>query len=355
MALYAFDGTWNRNDAPEGKRTNVWRFFKAHGGMKPGSRDFYRKGVGTRFGTVGRVVGGTFGSGAKKRLREAYRALYENYAVHGDKVIDIVGFSRGAAMAVHFANIVADHGIRKPKRALRRDPVLGWGMGFDHSVPREPATIRFLGVWDIVASFGLVIGALQRTNPGFKVNLPEGNVVEHGAHAMALDERRYAFTNERLTVLRDCRVDERGEDFPEVWFHGVHSDVGGSGGLGDITFCWMVERALAAGVTLDFATLDRTPTYNPNAAIGTNLNPRIEKDRKICQSDWVHEAAKEWSGTVFKLTRFVSWKRLFTFTWKSPPEARPISWGEVQIDTSPANCKEAESSPSASRLQDEIS
>ena len=350
MAIYAFDGTWNRNDVAEDKRTNVWRFYIAAGGEaryrrlgrkksdSEWSGHHYRKGVGTRYGTVGRLVGGLFGGGAKMRLRGAYRVLYDNYVSHGDHDIDIVGFSRGAAMAVHFANVVATHGIRKPKRALRRDKLLGWGLGFDKSLPSRQANIRFLGLFDTVASFGLAIGRFQRIIPGFKLDIPADETVPAAAHALALDERRGAFRNERLTVKRGCKPDDRGAVVDEVWFRGVHGDVGGSKGLGDITFCWIVEKARAAGVTLDLSLLQRQPSYDRNSQIGTNLNPRIDKARRICDGDLVHLVAKQWDGAVYEGDRFESWRRLVTFKWESPPEARSVRWDSVKIDDSPPIC-----------------
>jgi uncharacterized protein (DUF2235 family) len=62
-------------------------------------------GVGTHFGKIGRALGGLFGAGGLSRTDEMYEEFCENWQ-QGDEVIDIIGFSRGAALAVHFANLL---------------------------------------------------------------------------------------------------------------------------------------------------------------------------------------------------------------------------------------------------------
>ena len=95
MALYAFDGTWNSatldDNVEQANETNVANFSEAYTGPK-----WYVSGPGTRFGDVGRVIGGAFGAGGLERVKEAYKQLYTNWA-QGDHIIDIIGFSRGAA------------------------------------------------------------------------------------------------------------------------------------------------------------------------------------------------------------------------------------------------------------------
>ena len=104
MALYAFDGTGNRDNPVDKKDTNVVKFFGAYkDGYTKNGENFYKSGVGTRWGLIGRVVGSIFGAGGQRRLKEAKEALKKNFR-KGDKDIDIIGFSRGAALALEFAN-----------------------------------------------------------------------------------------------------------------------------------------------------------------------------------------------------------------------------------------------------------
>ena len=242
MALYAFDGTWNAakdGDDAASKNTNVVRFFQAYR-QHSGTKDFYVAGVGTRFGAVGRALGGVFGLGELPRINEAYDQLCQNWAA-GDTIVDVVGFSRGAATTLDFCHCVMDRGIRRP--------------GSDTVVERSPR-IRFLGVWDVVAAFGLGNLGDDLLNIGHHLSLPKANL-QYCFHAMALDERRPSFVQTRLPGA------------VEVWFRGVHSDVGGgdgNSGLNDISLKWMMRKAKSAGLPItdqDIAPLKPNPAAPP--------------------------------------------------------------------------------------------
>ena len=106
----------------------------------------------------------------------------------------------------------------------------------------EKPPVRFLGVWDVVAAFGIPINLgfnFNRINLGYKLGLSKG--VKSCYHALALDEARQAFRPTR--VNGGC----------EVWFRGVHSDVGGGNdnhALNDITLRWMLRKAIATGLPM---------------------------------------------------------------------------------------------------------
>ena len=222
MALYAFDGTWNsEKDAGQYDRnTNVVRFKDQYAGTR-----FFYKGVGTRHGKLGRFFGGAFGVGGKERIEDACQDLAVQFA-KGDRDIDISSMKGDIEVTVHFANVVANDGVN----------VNG---------VRERPTVRFLGVFDLVAAFGIPINLpgfkFNRINLGYQLGLPEG--VKYCYHALALDEARQAFRPTRL----------RGNNSCEVWFRGVHSDVGGGNdnhALNDITLRWMLRKAMASGLPM---------------------------------------------------------------------------------------------------------
>ena len=102
--------------------------------------------------------------------------------------------------------------------------------------------MRFLGLWDTVASFGLPGNDL---NIGWNLTLSDH--VQYCYHAMALDERRGNFP---LTRIKTRKGGTLGDRLQEVWFRGVHSDVGGGkcAGLSNIALCWMLKRAKEAGL-----------------------------------------------------------------------------------------------------------
>lgn len=244
MALYAFDGTGQTarvdDQVEEISDTNVVNFHQAYGGTK-----WYVGGVGTRVGIFGKAIGGLTGAGSFQRVREAYQELCKNWQ-EGDEDIDIVGFSRGAALALDFANRIADHGIQVP--------------GGTRTVEENPS-VRFLGLWDVVGSFGVPINLpginAQEVNLGHKFEVP--GRTEYCFHAMAIDERRQTF---RVTRLLNSY---------EVWFRGVHSDVGGGNGntgLSNIALRWMLRKAKDAGL----------PVTEPAA---TALDGKVDPDAPL--------------------------------------------------------------------------
>ena len=251
--LYAFDGTGNRDHVEAGQDTNVVKFRDAYNGQ-----NLYYKGIGTRWGVPGAIVGSTTGAGGRSRVSEAYQQ-FKLFLSEGDPVVDIIGFSRGAALALHFANEVAQH-------------------------PGGPA-IRFLGLWDCVPSFGV---ASVPANIGWKLSLP--SKVEHCFHALALDERRQTFRLHRPKLAANASP----ESLCEVWFAGVHSDVGGgnkNAGLSSIALAWMLLNAQRCGLPIRAKAIqDAVALMTPGAATSGGARYDLVKNRfrKVRPDDQVH-------------------------------------------------------------------
>jgi uncharacterized protein (DUF2235 family) len=259
MALYAFDGTWN-SEKDAGRydlNTNVVRFKDLYAGTK-----FFYKGVGTKHGALGKIAGGAFGVGGHDRIEDAKRDMAKQF-VNGDRAIDIIGFSRGAALAVHFANVVGDDGVKV------------------NGVVEKPV-VRFLGVWDVVAAFGIPINLpgfnFNRINLGYKLGLAKA--VQSCYHALALDEARQTFRPTR--VRGGC----------EVWFRGVHSDVGGGNNnhsLNDITLRWMLRKAIATGLPMPSDSVTTAcARADANGKIGDNFDPIHNRAREPKPGDRYH-------------------------------------------------------------------
>lgn len=277
MALYAFDGTWNdeKTAGVYGENTNVVEFARAYDGdlkvvqsdqgekEQPTVRDdFFVGGVGTRYSLPGRIFGGAFGIGGRKRVNEAKAALAANFA-RGDDKVDIIGFSRGAALALHFSNTVAGMKVK------------------DRNGNNVAVDVRFLGLWDVVASFGIPINVgpleFQRVNLGYKLTLSDK--IRYCFHAVSLDERRQSF--------RVTRVDNGYQ----VWFRGVHSDVGGGNKnhkLSNVPLTWMLRKGKAVGLPVD-ATLPDRLEIDPSVAIRpSRLDLVKNKFRDVTKNDRVH-------------------------------------------------------------------
>lgn len=257
MALYAFDGTWNEDEAEEAKETNVLKFCKC---LPLDMRVFYLEGVGTRLGFIGKLLGAVAGVGGRFRINRAMEQLNQYFA-EGDRTIDIIGFSRGAALALHYANQVQEE--------------------------KSGAEVRFLGLWDTVACFGLPGNDL---NIGWDLTLPDN--VKHCYHAMALDERRGNFCLTRVLPRKGGTI---GDRLQEVWFRGVHSDVGGGQcpGLSSIALSWMLRRAKEVGLPVDEAKLrDHEALCDQTATISKSFDPIKDPKRTINPGDFVHETVK---------------------------------------------------------------
>jgi len=146
--------------------------------------------VGSSLPYFGDVVGGATGLGGMDRLKIAYRwAQSWCRSVPGceAKLIDVYGFSRGAALARTFVNLV----------------LVGLMREF------ENVSVRFLGVFDTVGSFGM---GGDDVDVGQNMGIAPGDA-RHVRHYTARHEIRKNFP---LTALRGDR------EYP-----GAHSDIGG--------------------------------------------------------------------------------------------------------------------------------
>ena len=274
MALYAFDGTGQKDDNPEledVKDTNVARFFFAY---RPDDsalpiddrHNHYQRGVGSA-GLLRKALGVVTGFGGKTFVHRAISKLRGNIE-RGDTTIDVVGFSRGAALALDFVNEIAKGKAKLP----------------DGKVP----DVRFLGLFDCVPSFGI---AILPANIGWDLDLPPN--VGRCFHALSLDERRGNFHLHRPKPLGSA-VPGR---LTEVWFRGVHSDIGGNGasedpprGLASIALNWMFVNAQSCGVTLDPAIVAQNKALGRAAAkMLDNFDPIETSFRKLHDGDCIHE------------------------------------------------------------------
>jgi hypothetical protein len=257
--VICFDGTWNQVNQPK-KITNVVKLAQA---VKSVASDgvtqivYYNSGVGTG-DLLDRVLGGVAGRGIKANIKRALGFLALNFKP-GDEIY-IFGFSRGAYSARALAGVIGAAGM--PVQAEFEQIEHIWNYyrmppgrreeRLNGLVVRTP--IRCVAVWDTVGSYGVPagfgLGALARAiaawTRGFH-NSHIGNHIQIGLHALAIDERRRPFaptlwTRPKNGMLRD--------DVEQVWFPGVHANVGGSypdSGISDLALIWMIARLQAFG------------------------------------------------------------------------------------------------------------
>src|SRR5699024_308645 len=118
--------------------------------------------------------------------------------------IDIIGYSRGAALAREFANRIlqqVNQGLFAYNHPLR-------------GVISACVDLRFMGLFDTVSQFGLI--GLDDGQYDFSIASEWAWV----AHAVALQERRWLFPLTRATASSQSNV-------IEAPFIGAHADIGG--------------------------------------------------------------------------------------------------------------------------------
>jgi hypothetical protein len=260
------DGTWNTPDRP----TNVVKLVR---GILPVANDgmhqvvFYDQGVGT-YNFFDRVIGGAFGKGIEQNVLDAYRFLAHNYRV-GDEIF-CFGFSRGAYTARALGGMLNTIGLL-PKDELqdlsvayryyrtppkKREPNI-----YNHNLKPE---ITMMGVWDTVGSLGAptpILGKLTKPLVGF-FNTHLSAYIKNAYQALAIDEKRGPFVPALWTG--DVAADQTVQ---QVWFAGVHSDVGGGfkeTGLSDTALMWMLQKASALGLEFDNDYITDKTKINPD-------------------------------------------------------------------------------------------
>ena len=258
--LFCFDGTCNDPDDvgdffSDSSISNVLKLHALLGGTLrpenakndkiPGQRSFYYSGVGTRGGWLRQKWNAAFAppSGDMSDiLHDAKKDLLE-YFQAGDEIC-VFGFSRGAAIARMFAaKLAATH------------------------------SIKFLGVFDTVAATKRSRDFNPNTFPASGIVFENGTLgshVETAVHLVSIDEKRVMF--------QPTLFNKRG-GVTEVWFAGVHSDIGGGywfDGLSDTALDYMLRKAKEKAdlQVLDPGEID----YQSLACEGDDEHDRICRD-----------------------------------------------------------------------------
>jgi hypothetical protein len=132
------------------------------------------------------------------------------------------------------------------------------------------AQITMVGVWDTVGSLGVPDAVFEIPDPLFAFLDTSLHPDVHNAYqALAIDEKRREFPPTLWTGPL-----APGQVLEQVWFAGVHSDVGGGypeTGLSNITLSWMLSKAVALGLEVDpaAAQLYLPLPVDPKEAIDT--------------------------------------------------------------------------------------
>ncbi len=309
------DGTGNQINENISNVLKLYRCLRKTDKTEPHQVVFYDPGVGTlarpdpwrkALQDAVTVLGLVTGYGLDDNVLAAYEFLVHNYE-EGDAIY-LFGFSRGAYTVRVLAGLVHKVGLVSPQQGN----LAGIGLtaykqfstssehpeteptpsqlidGGEESDPTGPTTkddqaaqyarilstkwptIKFVGVWDTVASVivprpdrfflpSLQNLAYTQQNPSVKIF----------RQAMAIDERRrmfrllpwelsQTFMKNRFSQTNNAEP----QDALQVWFAGVHSDIGGGypeaeSGLSKFPLIWMVEEAVKHGLSINRRTLNQ--------------------------------------------------------------------------------------------------
>ena len=221
----------------------------------------WRKKLVKLVSTPFRAYGAATGTGLKKNVEDAYRHLMKHYQ-EGDRLY-LFGFSRGAFTVRALAGMLCKVGLLRADledklsqaidyyKASNNDEIAD---NFKKSFSRS-CTPHFIGVWDTVKSLYLHSAIKFHDN----ILHPD---IRFGCHALSIDDKR-----EHLwPYLWDEETPRNGQTIEQVWFPGVHSDVGGwykDRRLANGALHWMARRAMAHGLSLDLDKLKHAYQADP--------------------------------------------------------------------------------------------
>lgn len=261
------DGTGQRGGV--GYETNVWSMYKSLVHDNPKQLICYDDGVGSQKSRWQKILGGISAFGLAQNVRDLYTFLIRNW--EPEDRIYLFGFSRGAFTVRVLSDLISRCGIIHLNANIKSEneldkliksayvaalkayyrPEFARAFKKAYSWKVQPH-IHFIGVWDTVGAIGL---------PFKQARFATHNLIEYGfrghalndcvnyaAHAISIDDSRETFH----PVVWDERIDRNPERIQQMWFAGVHTNIGGGypkNQLSRISLEWMIDKVKEADKT----------------------------------------------------------------------------------------------------------
>jgi uncharacterized protein (DUF2235 family) len=306
------DGTGNEISENISNVLKLYRCLRKTEKTEPRQLVFYDPGVGTLARPdpwhklrqdFNAILGLATGYGLDDKVLQSYQFLVHNYR-EGDHIY-LFGFSRGAYTVRVLAGLIHKVGLISPEQAnlagsgltaykqfssdnqpaanaALPDLTDGGNSGapmpatkddqaaqFSRIVSARWPTVRFVGVWDTVAS--VIVPRPDRfywpslEELAFTLQNPS---VETFRQAISIDERRCMFRLKKWDQPQTYNFNRysqtnnaKPQDIMQVWFAGVHSDIGGGypekqSGLSKYPLIWMIDEAVKCGLKVDQRTVN---------------------------------------------------------------------------------------------------
>lgn len=282
------DGTGQRGVRVDDGATNIFKMYEWAKAI-PGQVCFYDPGVGTKPGKAlgwtswaRNLVDKSTGSGITRSIHDCYDFLTRAWS--DDARIAVFGFSRGAyavrslASAVMLCGIPAqlqdgvdiaaeDEAAKALRHKLLDEAIAIYQTQYGPRGAEErrakaavfrqryacrDAPVHVVGVFDTVAALGLP-GIVNLANP-FRHRFHDAKLhprIPFGFQALAIDENRKIFA----PVPWDEGERHPDQVIDQVWFPGVHSDIGGGyedTALSDLALAWMIAKCTQPAVGIRF-------------------------------------------------------------------------------------------------------
>jgi uncharacterized protein (DUF2235 family) len=306
------DGTGNEISENISNVLKLYRCLRKTEKTSPRQLVYYDPGVGTLARPdpwhrlkqdFNAILGLATGYGLDDNVLAAYSFLVHHYQA-GDAIY-LFGFSRGAYTVRVLAGLIHKVGLISPEQVnLAGSGLIAYKQFSSDEAPKLRAklksladvateedtlpqsafdnaaqfaritstrwpTIRFVGVWDTVAS--VIVPRADRfywpslEELAFTIVNPS---VQTFRQAISIDERRCMF---RLKKWEDPQTfkhnrfndaNAESQDILQVWFAGVHADIGGGypekeSGLSKYPLLWMIDEATKCGLTVNQATVNQ--------------------------------------------------------------------------------------------------
>jgi uncharacterized protein (DUF2235 family) len=277
------DGTWNtpHGIGAEVNDTNVRKLYCALTDG-PNQLRYYDSGVGTDGSPIDHLFGGAMGEGLFQKIQDGYEFI--SYVYDPGDEIYLFGFSRGAYTARSLGGMIARFGVPNknldnmtvksifdayrepdPDKKKQLQTTLTQRYGLDQVI------VRMVGVWDTVGSLGipgLLFSIFDQQKYGFLDTTLHPNI-QKAFHSVSIDERRDQF-QPTLWTNPDGSMRDNDDTVQQIWFPGVHSDVGGGYQeceLSEITLSWMMHKADECGLSFTDETRQQyLPPEKPDKA-----------------------------------------------------------------------------------------